>query len=237
MTAINAFFAAHTSVTFILRIILAGVCGGIIGAERTLRQKDAGFRTHIIVSMGSALMMIISKYGFFDVVVKDGISTDASRIAANVITGISFLGAGMIFVKGFTIKGLTTAAGIWVTSAVGMAVGAGLYAVGFASVIMLLLVQIIFHKFLIGFDKVLANDSVTPCFIQIKNTPEAVRNMKDFLHDNGVHIAESTVSEAEGILTVQLNIQFGNDVEIDAVMDKYAGHEDVIQAFALPNKI
>lgn len=235
MENLAVFFAGYSPLVCVIRIVLAGICGGIIGAERTLRQKDAGFRTHIIVAMGSALMMVISKYGFFDIVEREGVSADVSRIAANVITGISFLGAGMIFVKGFSIKGLTTAAGIWVTSAVGMAIGAGLYTVGFVSVAILLLVQIIFHHFLIGFDKVLANDTLTPCFIQLANTPAAVESMKSFLKDNGVSIADSVVevSADNELLTVKLNVQLAKDVDIDAVMREYLKNEGVRQAFAL----
>ena len=151
MSEIIDFFNGYSDPVLICRIVLAGICGGIIGVERTLRQKDAGFRTHIIVAMGAALMIVISKYGFLDIVFLDSVQVDVSRVASNIITGISFLGAGMIFVKGISIKGLTTAAGIWVTAAVGMAMGAGLYSIAFISVILLLLVQIVFHKFLIGF--------------------------------------------------------------------------------------
>ena len=235
MEAFTAFFASHSAVVLVIRIIFAGICGGIIGAERTLRQKDAGFRTHIIVAMGSALMMVISKYGFFDVVHIDGISSDAGRIAANIITGISFLGAGMIFVKGFSIKGLTTAAGIWVTAAVGMAIGAGLYVVGFVSVIILLLVQIIFHRFLIGFDKVLANDTLTPCFVQIENSPEAVMHLKAYLKEKGVSVADYTVDVTADnkILTIKMNVQFAKEVNIDTVLERYLTEDGVLQAFTL----
>ena len=235
MQDILAFFNTHEELVYALRIILASICGGIIGVERTLRQKDAGFRTHIIVAMGSALMMIISKYGFYDVVTQEGISLDASRIAANIITGISFLGAGMIFVKGLSIKGLTTAAGIWVTSAVGMAIGAGMYTVGLVSVAVLLLVQITFHKFLIGFDKVLANDNVTPCFLQIENTPESVAQMKKFLKENKIHICDSTVKATTDnmLLTIHLNVQFDNRINIDEVFERYLELNGVHQAFSI----
>ena len=235
MDKITAFFASYNGLVLVLRIILAAICGGIIGVERTLRQKDAGFRTHIIVAMGSALMMVISKYGFLDVVVLDGVSLDASRIGANIITGISFLGAGMIFVKGVNIKGLTTAAGIWVTSAVGMAIGAGMYTVGFVSVVVLLLVQIIFHKFLIGFDKVLANDNITPCFIQLENTAEAVAAMKSYFAENGIQIFDSTVETEENntLLTIRLNLQFGKNVDVESIMEAYSSRPGVKQAFTL----
>ena len=236
MTEIIEFFSGYSSIVLIIRLILAGVCGGIIGVERTLRQKDAGFRTHIIVAVGAALMMIISKYGFFDIVgYDDTLRVDASRVASNIITGISFLGAGMIFVKGISIKGLTTAAGIWVTAAVGMAMGSGLYIISFVSVILLLLVQIIFHKFLIGFDKVLANDNLVPCFVQLDNTPDAIKELKTFLKANEVQIFDSVIHESSDnkLLTIHLNVQFEKDVDIDDVFDRYLKKESVHQAFAM----
>ncbi len=105
---------------FILRLFLACVCGVLIGFERMHRAKEAGMRTHCLVACGSALMVIVSKYGFLE--------GDTSRIAAQIVSGIGFLGAGMIFVHKKSIKGLTTAAGIWTTAGVGMAAGAGMYA-------------------------------------------------------------------------------------------------------------
>ncbi len=235
MSEILEFFNGYSDAVLILRIIFAGICGGIIGVERTLRQKDAGFRTHIIVAMGAALMMIISKYGFLDIVFLESVQVDVSRVASNIITGISFLGAGMIFVKGISIKGLTTAAGIWVTAAVGMAMGAGLYLVSFVSVILLLLVQIVFHKFLIGFDKVLANDNLVPCFVQLDNTPSAVKELKAFLNTNGVHIFDSVVTASSDnlTLTIHLNVQFEKDVDIDDVFDRYLQKDNVHQAFSI----
>ncbi len=124
-----------------LRLILSTAIGMMIGYERHARSKDAGVRTHAIVAMASALLMIISKYGFFDV-----IDYDASRVASQIITGIGFLGAGLIFVRNDTIQGLTTAAGIWATSAIGMAIGAGLYGVGILSTVLFFLVQYTLQK-------------------------------------------------------------------------------------------
>lgn len=235
MSEIIEFFNGYSDPVLVIRIILAGICGGIIGVERTLRQKDAGFRTHIIVSMGAALMMIISKYGFLDIIHLESAQVDVSRVASNIITGISFLGAGMIFVKGISIKGLTTAAGIWVTAAVGMAMGSGLYIVSFIAVILLLLVQIVFHKFLIGFDRVLANDNLVPCFIQIENTPDAVKELKAFLKANGVQVFDSVVeaTDANLKLTIHMNVQFEKDVDIDDVFERYLKKEGVYQAFSI----
>lgn len=131
---------------YILRIIVAGVCGAVIGYERSNRMKSAGIRTHLIVAIAAALMMIVSKYGFNDVLAVDGVGLDPSRIAAGVVTAIGFLGAGVIFVRKQNVSGITTAAGIWATVGVGIAIGAGLYIIGVAVALLIVLVQIILHK-------------------------------------------------------------------------------------------
>jgi putative Mg2+ transporter-C (MgtC) family protein len=128
---------------YLLRVVVACLCGGLIGLGRTKRLKEAGIRTHIIVALGATLIMVVSKYGFGDVA-----DADASRIASNVITGVSFLGAGVIFVRGGSVKGLTTAAGIWATAAIGLALGAGMYTVGILVTVLMILLQIALHKFL-----------------------------------------------------------------------------------------
>ena len=128
---------------YLIRVVAACLCGGLIGLERTKRLKEAGIRTHIIVALGATLIMVVSKYGFGDVA-----DADASRIASNVITGVSFLGAGVIFVRGGSVKGLTTEAGIWATAAIGLALGAGMYTVGILVTVLMILLQIALHKFL-----------------------------------------------------------------------------------------
>ena len=124
---------------YLLRIVLAAVCGGAIGFERERRSKSAGIRTHIIVALSAALMMVVSKYGFFDVIGLGGISLDASRVAAGVVTAIGFLGVGVIFTHGRTVSGVTTAAGLWATVGVGIAVGAGLYVTGGVATVLIVL--------------------------------------------------------------------------------------------------
>jgi len=140
-------FLKSDNIVFLGRILIACLCGFIVGVERSKRQKDAGIRTHIIVALGSALMMIISKYGFMDVGENVGMrAVDGSRLAAQIVSGVGFLGAGMIFINHKqSIKGLTTAAGIWTTAGIGMAVGAGMYFVGIASAVLMLLLQLLLH--------------------------------------------------------------------------------------------
>ena len=134
-----------TQVELLCRIIIAGICGGIIGYERKNRNKEAGIRTHMIVALGASLIMIVSKYGFADILGEQGIALDPSRIAAQIVTGVGFLGAGMIFMRKNTISGLTTAAGIWATSAIGMSIGSGLYLLGIVTTVLIVVIQIILH--------------------------------------------------------------------------------------------
>lgn len=134
---------------YMLRILIACICGALIGFEREKRSKNAGVRTHILVSLASALMMIVSKYGFFDVIVTEGITIDASRIAAGVVTAIGFLGAGVIFIRNENTIGLTTAAGLWCTVGIGITIGSGMYITGIAATILIIVLQYLLHaKFL-----------------------------------------------------------------------------------------
>src|ERR1700691_4860287 len=105
---------------------LALVLSAAIALEREIRQKNAGLRTHTLVGVGAALFMLISKYGFTDVLEPRLVVLDPSRVAAQIVTGVGFLGAGLIFVRGDSVRGLPTAASIWVTAAIGSASGAGL---------------------------------------------------------------------------------------------------------------
>ena len=134
-----------TQLSWILRLVIASLCGALIGYERAIQRKSAGVRTHIVVAFSSALFMILSKYGFADLMKISGMEYDASRIAAQIVSGISFIGAGTILVKKSQISGLTTAAGVWATAAIGMAIGSGLYFLGIIATAILFIVQMIFH--------------------------------------------------------------------------------------------
>ena len=137
---------------FFLRILIACACGGAVGLERSRRLKEAGVRTHLLVSCTAALVMIVSKYGFADLM-SDGVvvfagdrGADPARIAAQVVSGISFLCAGVIFKQGHLIRGLTTAAGLWATAGIGLALGAGMYPLGIFTTIIILVIQLIMHR-------------------------------------------------------------------------------------------
>jgi putative Mg2+ transporter-C (MgtC) family protein len=113
----------------LLRLVIAAVLGGAVGLERELRERQAGFRTHLLVSVGSALFTIASAYGFREFLVGGGnvVRADPTRIAAQIVTGIGFLGAGAIIRQGLSVRGLTTAATLWVVAAIGLTTGAGYY--------------------------------------------------------------------------------------------------------------
>ena len=123
---------------FILRIFVAGILGGLIGFEREFRAKEAGVRTHFIVALGSALFMVISQYAFAG-------RFDAARVAAQVVSGIGFIGAGVIIFQKNVIRGITTAAGLWVAAAIGLGCGAEMYSVAIAATIMTILVLETMH--------------------------------------------------------------------------------------------
>lgn len=169
---------------FLLRILIAGVLGALIGLERERRSKEAGLRTHFLVAVGSAVIMIISKYGFGDILSED-IVLDPSRVAAQVVSGIGFLGAGMIIVQRASIHGLTTAAGIWATAAIGLAIGSGMYEIGvFASLLVIVgleFLKMIFQPIIPQTYRIVidaTNHAVIPIIIQ-KLTDKAIK-IKDY---------------------------------------------------------
>lgn len=128
----------------IFQLVLAAAFGLILGIEREFIGKPAGMRTYALVSLGAATFTIISKYGFSDAV---GGDFDPSRVAAQIVTGIGFLGAGVIIFRGVKVEGLTTASGLWVSAAIGMAVGAGMYAVAAVACAIAFIVIVIMRRF------------------------------------------------------------------------------------------
>lgn len=194
-----------TQLEFLLRIFVAMICGGLIGLERERRVKSAGLKTHMIVSVGAALMMIVSKYGFWDVLVLDNIKLDPSRVAAGIVSAIGFLGAGIIFTRGFKINGVTTAAGLWTTVGVGMAVGAGLYFIGVVITLLTLLIQLFFHRIHINN----LYNSLVHAHIHIVGTPIAIQEVRqaiDEMATSKIKIKITTDTSKPEVQTLDLNI-------------------------------
>ena len=211
---------------FFLRLVLACVCGAAIGFERSRRFKGAGIRTHIIVCCGAALVMIVSKYGFADLLGKAGEElfgthgTDPARIAAQVVSGISFLGAGVIFKNNGAVKGLTTAAGLWVTAGIGLAIGTGMFAVGVFCTVLVALLQVLMHKFKIG------ADSYNAYRIQftVKETEEFRR-----LFDAQMEQWEATATDSrlehhdDGTVTYDMTVRTTQTLEMASLMQFFDG--------------
>lgn len=146
-TSIEFKYFGDNLLDWFVRILVASACGFAIGFERKTRSKEAGIRTHTIVALASALMIIISKYGFVDLAEWGmGKSYDGARLAAQIVTGIGFLGAGMIFYRRDQLHGLTTAAGIWATAGIGMAAGAGMPLLACVVTVIMVLLQVILHR-------------------------------------------------------------------------------------------
>lgn len=210
---------------YVIRLFVAALCGAAIGIERSRRQKDAGIRTHVLVAMGSALMMLVSKYGFFDVVINDSIQADASRIASQVISGVSFLGAGMIFVKNASIKGLTTAAGIWVTAGLGLAIGAGQYTVGVSATIMIIILQYVLHKF---FSRI--ENTVNEFTVIIEDGVDAIEKFKNDLSSKNIRTESYKMirNKAENTITLDVVIKKQKSIHMRDILSEIAENPNVI---------
>lgn len=208
----------------IIRMLLAAVCGIFIGFERSRRQKDAGIRTHMIVALGAALAMIVSKYGFFDLLQYEGLRADASRIASNVITGVGFLGAGVIFVRDVSIKGLTTAAGIWTTASVGLAIGAGMYTVGIGATLVMILFQLVFHRFFRSLE-----NTVNEFTVVIRDNNEAIKSFRDNLEANKVLIEKCKMTRnPDSTVILDITIKKARTTSMDEILLVAEQDDDVI---------
>lgn len=126
------------NVDFMLRLLVAGILGAIIGLTVNTVPRSR-YRTHFLVSLGSALINVVSQYGFQEIIKENSVTLDPSRVAAQVVSGIGFIGAGTIILQKQIVRGLTTAAGIWATAGIGLAVGAGMYAIGIATTVLTLI--------------------------------------------------------------------------------------------------
>lgn len=207
---LNSQFSLSQNLDFILRIMVACLCGAFIGFERSKRYKEAGIRTHIIVCFAAALMMIVSKYGFADLTTPEGVifngtrGADPARIAAQVVSGISFLGAGVIFKHGASIRGLTTAAGLWGTAGIGLAIGAGFYGLGVFSTVLMLALQILMHRFMVRADAMVSGQLM----FTVRAGEGFMAAFRAFLQDNGVNATDSKITYHEdGFVTYEMFVR------------------------------
>ena len=199
----------YDNLEFLFRILLATVLGAAIGLERTKRQKEAGVRTHCIIACASAVFMILSKYAFIDTAALAGSrGADAARIAAQVVSGISFLGAGVIFKNGSSIRGLTTAAGMWGTAAVGMAIGAGLYWLGLMEAVVLVVIQLVLHRFPVGGDA----ETTQEVTVHMEDSEDLMRAFDRLVEGHKGKITDSTLTRENGLLCLEVSIRLPDPI-------------------------
>ncbi len=211
-------FYDNMTLAFFLRIVCACVCGAVIGYERTKRLKEAGIRTHIIVALGAALFMILSKYSYMDIVGYDSIQLDASRVSSNIVTGISFLCAGVIFIRKNSIRGLTTAAGIWATAAVGMAIGAGMYMLGLFATVMIIVVQYCLHRWCIGLER--ENVHLSEANINVHCTRSGATSLQKMLEEHNMKVNFCEIeSDKPGTYVLKLSVALDSKHNFDELMD------------------
>ncbi|NMO98242.1 MgtC/SapB family protein [Paenibacillus lemnae] len=180
----------------LLRLVLSLVLGGIIGWERERSNHAAGLRTHILVCMGSSLIMLLSVYGFSDFVDEVNVRIDPARLATAVITGIGFLGAGTILFTGKSITGLTTAASIWVVGAIGLAVGAGFYFAAVVSTLLIIVNLVVFNKLE---QRYIRGSKMHLISVHAANAPGLLDGLSDMLNNKGFVIKKLIVNERSSV--------------------------------------
>ncbi|MBE5907448.1 MAG: MgtC/SapB family protein [Lachnospiraceae bacterium] len=200
-----------------IRLLVACVCGGAIGIERTRRNKGAGIRTHMIVAVGAALFVIISKYGFQDILLTAGTRVDVSRVAAGITTGVGFLGAGIIFMRGNSVHGLTTAAGIWATAAIGSALGVGMYLVGIVSTVLIVVLQVILHN---GVARGWENTRLTQLVVVMQDNPEEFEKFQGILESKHIEITGGHINKhKDASLMYTLDVRMPLDLQPSELLE------------------
>ncbi len=209
---------------FFIRILLSAVLGALVGLERTKRQKEAGIRTHCIIACAAAVFMILSKYAFVDPASALGTrGVDGARIAAQVVSGISFLGAGVIFKNGNSIRGLTTAAGIWATSAIGMAIGAGMYWVGLITTAIMMVAQVVLHRFPVAGDAAVTQEIA----VSMTDTPELHQALNQLLDSHGGNVTDSALSRDDTHITMELTVRLAEPITYEEALRFMQEHPGV----------
>jgi len=204
----------------LLRIFVAMILGMLIGNERKNRMKSAGMRTHALVALGSALIMVVSKYGFADTV-----SGDGARLAAQVVSGVGFLGAGMIFVRHNLVSGLTTAAGVWTTAGIGLTIGAGMYFVGVFCALLMVLMQNISHK-IPCFSNVAAGGLIR---MTIQKKSGAVEEIKQLLAGQSIEIQSLQIQKTEKEkIKLEFEVIYPRKMDKPALFCMLAERDDIL---------
>ncbi len=230
----NTFYMLESLLTyndnavFIFRIILAAFLGILVGTERSRRLKGAGVRTHCILAMTAAVFMILSKYAFVDMNIGEleGVrGADPARIAAQVVSGISFLGTGIIFKQSKnSVHGLTTAAGMWATAAIGMSIGAGMYWVGIIEAFLLIMLQVVLHRQ--PFD----SDIMTEQKMEVRFTGEAPIGevIREMLKEHASLMDAGAISREGDTKVLSMTIRSHKPVTVEEIMLLTRDHPEIV---------
>lgn len=212
----------------VVRLLAAAALGGAIGIERELREREAGFRTHVLVSTGSALFTLISAYAWtdFDFGPKSGISFDPTRIAAQIVTGIGFLGAGAIIRHGLTVRGLTTAATLWIAAAIGMACGAGFY---WAAVVGTALALVALGPLRLVNRLVLDKPHRRRLRVELREGAGAAPVLAE-LEELGLDVQSFALADAGGTRIAEVDVEFPHGARPEAVVVRLGNLDDVVAA-------
>lgn len=203
-----------------LRLLIAMLLGGVIGIEREYRSKDAGFRTHFLVALGSALFCIVSQYGFgFDL-------KDSSRVAAQVVSGIGFLGAGTIIFQRNVVRGLTTAAGLWVTAAIGLACGSGMFAAAAIATVLIIVGLEVLILFIPHIGRTVVELSFsTSSEDNIKTVVNELKRVR--IRISSYKLRKQISAQGDKVYRVDLELRVKRHDGQDALIDMVSGYEDV----------
>lgn len=216
-----AWLQEHKDIMMVVRLVLAAILGGIVGIERGSGDRPAGFRTHILVCVGSALFMLVSMYGFDELTPAEalhegdlGARRDSARIAAQVVSGIGFLGAGTILHEGLTIRGLTTAASLWMVSAIGLAVGSGMFFLSIMATIITMITLVTFHTWEKRFAATNRSDRR---FVRIttSNRNDVIADITGYLTLNGIQVRSLNLkkNKDKNNLVIDLYLKLGKNME------------------------
>ena len=232
---LNSQFSLMQNLDFVIRIIVACLCGFVLGVERSRRFKEAGVRTHMIVCAGAALIMIVSKYGFADLTsaskeMYNGTrGADPARLAAQVVSGVGFLGAGMIFKNGGSVTGLTTAAGIWAAAGIGLAIGSGMYVVGILVTVAIASIQMLMHIVTVG------ADAYKHCNIDIlvESLFDFDEKFRDLMKQYGATLVEFRITREVNGIRYNATLKSKKAITSDDVSAVLAGNAEVIEISVL----
>lgn len=192
------------AIEILVRLILAVILGGLIGIERAGTNHDAGLRTHLLVCLGSAIVMVVSEN-----ILLDGYTADVTRIGAQVVSGIGFLGAGCILINGNRIKGLTTAAGLWATASVGLAIGMGYYFISIVSTLLILIAMAFLSPLSTILQKKEKKHNFNLC-IEVKNR-NSVKQINDYVYNHGYKVTLFNIENDE-IIKITIADEFESEV-------------------------